>query len=109
MEKNFTETENRVRNQNQRPGVESASEVPPPAARKNGEGHYLNVQIAYETKCRIIALSEKFGLSATDIVRQVLKAGLPVFETLSAAQEQLLSGYIELLRKSRGMNGLKDR
>jgi hypothetical protein len=71
------------------------------------EGHYLNVQVSYETKCRVAALAEKFGLAATDIVRQVLKVGLPVFETLSAAQEELLSGYIQLLRKSRGMNELK--
>ncbi len=107
MEKDFAGTENRVPDQSRRPHAENASEIPSRGARKTGDGHYLNVQISYETKCRIVALSEKFGLSATDIVRQVLKAGLPVFETLSAAQEQLLSGYIELLRKSRGMGELK--
>lgn len=107
MEKNFAEAEKRVSNQSRRPGFESAPEIPPHGVRKTGEGHFINVQVSYETKCRIVALSEKFDLSATDIVRQVLKAGLPVFETLSSAQEQLLSGYIELLRKSRGMGELK--
>jgi len=67
----------------------------------------LNVYVSYELKCRLQALAEKFELSFSDIVRQVLKAGLPVFESLSTAQEELIFGYIELLRKSRSMGELK--
>jgi predicted DNA-binding protein len=107
MEKNFAEVESKLSNHRQRQRPLGAPENPPLETGKTREGHYLSVQVSYETKCRIVALAEKFELSAADIVRQVLKAGLPVLESLSLAQEQLLAGYVELLRKSRGMVELK--
>ncbi|MGH8005314.1 MAG: hypothetical protein ACRECJ_11390 [Limisphaerales bacterium] len=58
-------------------------------------------------KCRLAALSEKYGLSLADAVRQLIKAGIPVFESLSASQEELISGFVQLLRKSRSMGELK--
>lgn len=69
--------------------------------------HSLNVHVSYELKCRLAALSEKYGLALADVARQVLKAGLPVFEALSASQEELLSGMVQLLRKNRMMGELK--
>ena len=108
MEKNFASIERKAPNPHQQPELAAAS-VGTYAARKERAGADcgLNVYISYELKCRLVALAEKFELSFSDIVRQVLKAGLPVFESLSAAQEELISGYIELLRKGRSMGELK--
>ncbi|MCI0595950.1 MAG: hypothetical protein L0Z48_05335 [candidate division Zixibacteria bacterium] len=52
-------------------------------------------------------IAEKYGLSLADIVRQVIKAGIPVFESLTASQEELIAGFVQLLRKSRNMGELK--
>ncbi|HXF48273.1 MAG TPA: hypothetical protein VNL73_02460 [Verrucomicrobiae bacterium] len=52
-------------------------------------------------------MAEKHGLSTADLVRQLLKAGLPVFESLDAAQKELFDSYVQLLRKHRIMGELK--
>ncbi len=108
MEKNFAPVERKVSNSHQQPEL-AASSIGTSAARreKGGADCGLNVYVSYGLKCRLQALAEKFELSFSDIVRQVLKAGLPVFESLSTAQEELIFGYIELLRKSRSMGQLK--
>ncbi len=117
MEKGFAEVENRVPNPHQRPELgpapEPASSEGPEQSRGKtrkervrGE-HCLNVYVAYELKGRLFALAEKYDLSLADIVRQVIKAGIPVFESLAASQEELISGFVQLLRKSRGMGELK--
>ncbi len=67
----------------------------------------MNVYISYELKNQLVNLAEKFGLSLADIVRQAIKAGVPVFESLTASQEELISGFVQLLRKSRSMRELK--
>lgn len=63
--------------------------------------------VSYEFKRRLLALSETYRLSLADILRLVIKAGIPVFESLAASQEELLSGFVQLLRKSRAMGELK--
>jgi predicted DNA-binding protein len=65
------------------------------------------VYVSYELKERLWALSEKYGLSLADIIRQALKAGIPVFESLTASQDELIDGYVQLLRENRIMGELK--
>jgi hypothetical protein len=65
------------------------------------------VYVSYELKGHLTTLAEKYDLSLADIVRQVIKAGIPVFESLTASQEELISGFVQLLRKSRSMGELK--
>lgn len=109
MEKGFAEVENRVSDAYQRPQPGPASGPAPIAGRKGkvrGE-HCLNVYASYEFKCKLAALAEKHHLSLADILRLVIKAGIPVFESLAASQEELISGFVQLLRKSRSMGELK--
>lgn len=108
MEKNFTEAENRVSDTNRHPELEPAFEgTSAPRKEKIRGEHCLNVYVSYELKNRLVGLAEKYGLSLADIVRQLIKAGIPVFESLSSSQEELLSGAIRLLRKSRKLGELK--
>lgn len=108
MEKNLAAVENQLSSSHQRPKPEPAPNRASAVRKEKTKGeHNLNLFISYELKCRLQALAEKYELSASDIVRQVLKAGLPVFESLSTAQEELISGYIDLLRKNRSMAELK--
>src|SRR5262245_45758791 len=104
MEKNFAETENQLRCSYQHaesgPALERARAQHKEKAR--GE-HNLNVFVSYELKNRLTNLAEKYELSLSNVVRQVIKAGLPVFESLSTSQEELLSNCVQLLRQSRSM------
>lgn len=108
MEKNFAETRAQVSTAHQSPELEPASEEASKTAREKTRGeHFLNVCVSYELKDRLLALAERYDLSQADLIRQVIKAGLPVFESLSTSQEELLGGFIRLLRKSRSMGKLK--
>ena len=117
MEKGFAEVANRVSDPHQRPEL---NPVPEPASiedpeRSRGETHKekirgehcLNVYVSYELKGRLAALAEKYDLSLSGVIRQVIKAGIPVFESLVVSQEELISGFVQLLRKSRSMGELK--
>lgn len=117
MEKGFGEVENRVSDAHQRPESRPASEQASIEAPERSRGetrkervrgeHCLNVYVSYELKSRLSGLAEKYGLSLADVVRQLIKAGIPVFESLSVSQEELISGFVQLLRKSRSMGELK--
>jgi predicted DNA-binding protein len=78
-----------------------------PRLKKARGEHCLNVYVSYGLKERLAALSEKHGLSLADIIRQALKAGIPVFESLTASQDELIDGYVQLLRENRIMGELK--
>lgn len=117
MEKSIAETAGGFQNAHQSADLDFApekasAEAPAPGQKKvrrekvRGD-HSLNVNISYELKGRLAALSEKYELVLADVVRQVLKAGLPVFESLTAAQEELVSGFVQLRRRGRGMGELK--
>lgn len=92
----------------ERPEPGPASEAPSKTGQEKIRGeHSINVHISYELKTRILTLAEKYDLAMADVVRQAVKAGLPVFESLSASQEELVFGFVQLLRKSRSMGELK--
>lgn len=108
MEENFAEVENRISDSNRRPELDPALERASPRRKEKPRGeHCLNAYVSYELKSRLSGLAEKYGLSLADVVRQVVKAGIPVFESLSASQEELISGFVQMLRKSRSMGELK--
>lgn len=108
MEKNLAETAERVPALHQSPEPGPALERTYTPRRKKAPGeHCLNVYVSYELKERLAGLAEKHGLSTADLVRQLLKAGLPVFESLDAAQKELFDSYVQLLRKHRIMGELK--
>ena len=105
MEKNFAETLRRVPDTRQSTELGAPSEKASTSGRKKRRGeHCLNVYVTYELKER---LAEQHGLSTADLIRQVIKAGLPVFEALDAAQKELIGGYVLLLRTHRIIGELK--
>ena len=77
-------------------------------ARKMRGEHCLNVFVSHELKQQLQALAEKYDRTTADIVRAVLRVGIPMMEGLSAAEEVLVKEYIELFRKLRKVKSLKD-
>jgi predicted DNA-binding protein len=77
----------------------------PPKVR--GE-HCLNIFVSYELKGRLKALAEKYDRTTSDIVRAVLRIGIPMMEGLSQAEEIMVREYIQLFRKLRQVKSLKE-
>ena len=70
--------------------------------------HCLNVFVSYELKEQIKSLAKKYDRTTSDMVRAVLKIGIPMMEGLSAAEEIMVKEYISLFRKLRQVKSLKD-
>jgi predicted DNA-binding protein len=83
--------------------VESKAE----SSKARGE-HCLNIFVSYELKTRLKTLAEKYDRTTSDIVRAVLRIGIPMMEGLSQAEEIMVKEYIQLFRKLRQVKSLKD-
>ena len=70
--------------------------------------HCLNIFVSYELKSRLKTLAEKYDRTTSDIVRAVLRIGIPMMEGLSQAEEIMVREYIQLFRKLRQVKSLKD-
>ena len=70
--------------------------------------HCLNVFVSYELKEQLKNLAKKYDRTASDMVRAVLRIGIPMMEGLSAAEEIMVKEYISLFRKLRQVRSLKD-
>ena len=77
------------------------------SAKLRGE-HCLNIFISYELKEKLKALAAKYDRTISDIVRAVLRIGIPMMEGLSEAEETMVKEYIALFRKLRQVKSLKD-
>lgn len=77
--------------------------------RKIRGDHCLNVFVSYELKKRIIDLAERYDRTMADMVRALIRVGLPVMEGISEAEQQMIAEYVKLARRMRKMNELKDR
>ncbi|HDS01467.1 MAG TPA: hypothetical protein ENO22_02395 [candidate division Zixibacteria bacterium] len=78
-----------------------------PVKKLRGE-HCLNIFISYELKKRINALAHKYDRTMADIVRMLMRVGIPIMEGLSKAEEEMMKDYIQLFRKMRRVKELKD-
>ena len=78
-----------------------------PIKKLRGE-HCLNIFISYELKKRITELAEKYDRTVADIVRMLMRVGIPVMEALSGAEEEMMKDYIQLFRKMRKVREVKD-
>lgn len=78
--------------------------------RLRGE-HCINVFLSYELKERIHQIAERYDRTMADIVRTLLKVGIPVLEGLSEAEESLLLDYMKVIKKMRRVKkiGMDDR
>lgn len=70
--------------------------------------HCLNIFVSFELKQRLKSLGEKYDRTTSDIVRAVLRIGIPMMEGLSEAEEVMVKEYIELFRKLRKVKSLKE-
>lgn len=70
--------------------------------------HCLNIFVSFELKDRLKSLAEKYDRTTSDMVRAVLKIGIPMMEGLSEAEEIMVKEYISLFRKLRQVKSLKD-
>lgn len=70
--------------------------------------HCLNIFVSYELKEKIKSLAKKYDRTTSDMVRAVLRIGIPMMEGLSEAEEIMVKEYVALFRKLRQVKSLKD-
>ena len=70
--------------------------------------HCLNIFISYELKEQLKSLADKYDRTLSDMVRAVLRIGIPMMEGLSEAEEIMVKEYIALFRKLRQVKSLKE-
>jgi predicted DNA-binding protein len=69
--------------------------------------HYLNVFVSYQMKARIKRLAEKYDRTVADMMRALIKIGIPVMEGLTEAEEKILKDSITLARKMKKVTQMK--
>lgn len=69
--------------------------------------HCLNIFVSYQLKERIMKLAEKYDRTMADMVRTLIKIGIPVIEGLTEAEEKILKDSITLARKMRKVRQMK--
>lgn len=79
-----------------------------PDQQKVRDGHCLSIFVSYELKCQLKALAAKYDRTTADMVRAVLRIGIPMMEGLSQAEEVMVKEYIQLFRKLRKVKSLKE-
>ncbi|RKX24167.1 MAG: hypothetical protein DRP45_08820 [Candidatus Zixiibacteriota bacterium] len=76
--------------------------------RKVRGDHCLNVFVSHELKSQLKELSQKYDRTVADMVRAVLRIGIPMMEGMSHAEEIMVREYIQLFRKLRQVKALKE-
>ena len=76
--------------------------------RKVRGEHCLSVFVSYELKTKLKDLAGKYDRTTADIVRAVLRIGIPMMEGISQAEEVMVKEYVALFRKLRQVKALKD-
>ena len=69
--------------------------------------HNLNIFVSYQLKERIMKLAEKYDRTMSDMVRTLIKVGIPVMEGLTQAEERMLKDSISVARKLRKVRQMK--
>ena len=75
--------------------------------RTRGE-HCLNVFVSFDLKQQLKALAEKYDRTTADMVRAVLRVGIPMLDGISQAEELMVKEYVALFRRLRKVRSLKD-
>ena len=70
--------------------------------------HCINVFVSYELKSRLRELAERYDRTIADMVRALLRIGIPVMEGISESEQMMMREYIELFRKARKVKALKE-
>ena len=69
--------------------------------------HCINIFISYELKDKISQLAKRYDRTMADVVRNLIKIGIPILESLTEAEERMLLDYIQVLRRWRKVRELK--
>jgi predicted DNA-binding protein len=77
-----------------------------PIAKLRGD-HCLNIFVSYQLKERIMKLADKYDRTMADMVRTLIKVGIPVMEGLTGAEERMLRDSILMARKLRKVRQMK--
>ena len=80
--------------------------MPDPINKLRGE-HFLNLSISYQLKERIMKMAEKYDRTMADMVRTLIKVGIPVMEGLTEAEDRILKDSINTARKLRKVRQMK--
>ena len=75
------------------------------AARRE---HSVNVFVSFELKNQLKELADRYDRTTADMVRAVLRVGIPMIEGLSRAEEVMVQEYVDLFRRLRRVKALKD-
>lgn len=78
-----------------------------PSLKVRGE-HCLTVFVSYEFKERLVKLANRHDRTMADMVRTLLRIGIPALEGLTEAEEEMLKEYTSFFRKFRKMRELKE-
>jgi predicted DNA-binding protein len=84
------------------------TEAEPVSVTKTRGEHCLNIFVSHELKSRLQGLSDKYDRTLSDMVRAVLRIGIPMMEGLSESEEIMVKEYISLFRKLRQVKSLKE-
>jgi predicted DNA-binding protein len=76
--------------------------------RKVRGEHCLNIYVSFEFKEKIKAMARHYDQTMADMIRSILRIGIPVMEGISVAEEEMVKEYIKLFHKFRKMNSLKE-
>lgn len=76
--------------------------------KRNRADHSLNVFVTYDLKERLQELAKKYDRTTSDMIRAVLRIGIPMMEGLSEAEEVMVREYIQLFRRLRQVKSLKE-
>ncbi len=76
--------------------------------RKLRGEHCLNIFISYELKDQLKELAKRYDRTMADMVRALLRIGIPMMEGMSQAEEIMVKEYVQLFRKLRQVKALKE-
>src|SRR5690606_33909841 len=77
-------------------------------SRKTRGDHYLSVFVSYELKHQLKVLADKYDRTTADMIRAVLRVGIPLMEGISRSEEIMVREYVALFRRLRKVRALKD-
>jgi predicted DNA-binding protein len=78
-----------------------------PIHRLRGE-HCLNLYISHELKSRLNELAKRYDRTTSDMVRAILKIGIPMIEGITQAEEIMMKEYVEFFRRMRQVRKIKE-
>ncbi|HVP07658.1 MAG TPA: hypothetical protein VMS71_07445 [Candidatus Acidoferrum sp.] len=79
-----------------------------PEKPKRRGGHTITIFVSHDFKMRLKTMADKYDRTVADMVRAVLRIGVPMMEGLSQSEEIMVKEYIDLFRKLRQVRSLKD-